>query len=157
MIRRSGFGLVLLALPLIACTKEVPPPGLLHVHCDHSAIAFFATGSAGITEQGRRALRNVFLSDTKGICSPPQPLFLCVTGHADKDGDEAANRRLSRLRAQAVADYLIELGVAREHIAVRGKGSAQPLVPNVPPPGSEPQNRRVEVAWLRYDQLANCK
>lgn len=155
---RNFFGFVLLTLPLIACAKEEPPPTPLHIHCVRSAMAFFDSGSAEMSAPSRQSLRNIFLSDVPGrACSLPRPLFLCVTGHSDKTGDETANRRLSLLRAQCVADYLIELGLLREAIAVRGKGSTQPLVLNVAPPGEEPQNRRVEVAWVQQEALANCK
>jgi flagellar motor protein MotB len=121
-------------------------------------MAFFDSGSATIMEQSRRSLRNMFVADGLGICSPnSRPLFLCVTGHTDKSGDETANRRLSLLRAQAVADYLVELGVAREHIAVRGRGSSEMLVQQSPPYGSEPQNRRVQIVWDKKAAFATCK
>ena len=155
---QNFLALVLLILPLLACAKEEPPPTPLHVHCDRSAMAFFDLGSAEMSGPSRHWLRNTFLSDVPGrACSLPRPLFLCVTGHTDKIGDETANRRLSLLRARGVADYLIELGVLREAIAVRGKGSTQPLVLDVAPPGEEPQNRRVEVAWVQQEALADCK
>ena len=55
------------------------------------------------------------------------------------------NMRLSRERAQAVADYLVSQGIERGRLEVRGFGYDQPL------PGrrsSAPENRRVEAVRI---------
>jgi outer membrane protein OmpA-like peptidoglycan-associated protein len=39
-----------------------------------------------------------------------------IVGHTDPSGTRAHNLRLSRARAQAVADRLVELGLPAEHI-----------------------------------------
>lgn len=51
-----------------------------------------------------------------------------VTGHADSTGTDAHNLALSRRRAQAVADWLVQRGVAPARIEVVGAGSAVPLI-----------------------------
>ena len=51
-----------------------------------------------------------------------------VTGHADATGTDAHNLALSRRRAQAVADWLAQRGVAPARIEVVGAGSSVPLI-----------------------------
>ena len=67
-----------------------------------------------------------------------------VVGHADTAGSREYNYRLSRRRAEAVAERLVAGGVASETLDVTSHGKDNPAVPtgdNV----SEPRNRRVEV------------
>ena len=53
-----------------------------------------------------------------------------VTGYADsKTGGAERNRKLSELRAQAVADELVRLGVGREKIEVVAAGGVDTLAP----------------------------
>ncbi len=70
-------------------------------------------------------------------------LAITVIGHSDGSGDEVWNRRLSRARAQAIADYLIRGGIAAERIAVEGRGSAAPIADNRTAHGRS-LNRRIE-------------
>jgi outer membrane protein OmpA-like peptidoglycan-associated protein len=51
-----------------------------------------------------------------------------VTGHADSTGNDVYNLALSRRRAQAVADWLVQRGVAASRIEVVGAGSSVPLI-----------------------------
>jgi len=53
---------------------------------------------------------------------------LVVTGHTDDTGDEAANLALSQARADAVAAYLADAGIARERLSAVGVGSSRPVV-----------------------------
>lgn len=66
-----------------------------------------------------------------------------ITGHTDASGDEAWNRRLSRLRAQSVADYLARGGIEVERLQVDGKGSSVPVADNETRLGRS-LNRRIE-------------
>jgi outer membrane protein OmpA-like peptidoglycan-associated protein len=51
-------------------------------------------------------------------------------------------------RAQAVADYLVQLGARRrEEITVQGYGASRPAADNATPRG-QAQNRRVEITIL---------
>lgn len=74
--------------------------------------------------------------------------ILGITGHTDASGNESWNRQLSAARAQAVADYLAERGVAADRLTVAGKGSMQPVADNDTEIGRE-RNRRIEFE-LRY-------
>ena len=66
-----------------------------------------------------------------------------ITGHSDALGDPAFNLDLSRRRAQSVADYLIERGVAGGRLVVEGAGASRPVADNDTNYGRR-QNRRIE-------------
>lgn len=72
-------------------------------------------------------------------------LKITITGHSDASGHESWNRRLSRARAQAVADYLIDAGVGADQLIVDGRGSSMPIAENDTPLGRS-LNRRIEFA-----------
>ena len=67
-----------------------------------------------------------------------------VEGFTDSTGAAAHNQTLSERRAGAVQSALLELGVARERIAVRGYGEAYPIAANDTAPNRQ-LNRRVEI------------
>lgn len=69
---------------------------------------------------------------------------LTIEGHTDSTGSADYNLRLSRERAQSVADTLIERAVGPERIAIRGYGESRPAASNETSAGRR-QNRRVEV------------
>lgn len=70
-----------------------------------------------------------------------------VVGHADSQGSDAYNQRLSEKRATAVADYLITAGVRDGRLNVRGAGESEPISSNDTEDGRA-QNRRVEIRSL---------
>lgn len=69
-----------------------------------------------------------------------------IEGYTDNRGQPAENLELSRARAQAVADVLVDLGIAAERIEVRGYGGAFPVAANASSHGRA-QNRRVEIVF----------
>ncbi|KLE32215.1 hypothetical protein AAW01_08875 [Aurantiacibacter gangjinensis] len=73
-----------------------------------------------------------------------------LAGHTDSGGNDAANLRASRSRAEAVAAWLVERGVDNDRIEVIAFGEQNPLAPNALPDGTpneegRRQNRRVEI------------
>ncbi len=66
-----------------------------------------------------------------------------VEGHTDSSGAEEHNQTLSENRAQAVLDYLVAHGVAKERLGSKGMSSSKPLDTNATAAGRE-NNRRVE-------------
>ncbi len=50
-----------------------------------------------------------------------------VTGHTDRLGSEAANRRLSLQRAESVKAYLVARGVPASRLVTEGLGSSRPV------------------------------
>ncbi|MEM9015185.1 MAG: OmpA family protein, partial [Pseudomonadota bacterium] len=66
-----------------------------------------------------------------------------ISGHTDPLGDELENIELSARRAQSVAAFLSERGVARNRLKTLGHGSSLPIVSNETAFGRA-QNRRIE-------------
>jgi outer membrane protein OmpA-like peptidoglycan-associated protein len=70
-----------------------------------------------------------------------------IAGYTDNVGKKAANIKLSRTRAQNVANYLIKKGVNPERIVVKGYGRKRPVASNKTAAGRA-FNRRVEVSVI---------
>ena len=102
-----------------------------------------------------RALSPTLLSMAARISSccqgPKPPGPITIVGHTDSRGDDAYNLRLSRARAQAVADWFGgQVGIRTRAFQVSGRGETAPIAANVRPDGSDDpesraRNRRVEV------------
>jgi hypothetical protein len=54
---------------------------------------------------------------------------LKIVGHADNNGSESGNIRVSQGRANVVRDYLIEQGLAEERIVMQYYGDKRPFAP----------------------------
>ncbi len=67
-----------------------------------------------------------------------------IYGHADSTGTNEYNQGLSERRAQAIMNYLIEKGVAKERLSAFGFGETKPIATNSTPEGRQ-KNRRVEL------------
>jgi len=75
-------------------------------------------------------------------------LRIKITGHTDSDGAAAHNLELSKQRAAAVKDYLINYySIADSRVQTDGKGATQPVAPNTSETGKA-KNRRVEFVKL---------
>ena len=73
---------------------------------------------------------------------------LLITGHCADRGTASARQKLSEERADAVASYLIEMGVRDQyHIFTQGKGSKEPVASNNTEEGRA-KNRRVEITIM---------
>jgi outer membrane protein OmpA-like peptidoglycan-associated protein len=69
---------------------------------------------------------------------------LIISGHTDNVGKESYNLNLSSQRAESVAEYFLDKGIAPEQVTFFGYGSAQPIATNATPEGRK-KNRRVEI------------
>ncbi|MBV6289668.1 OmpA family protein [Pseudomonas aegrilactucae] len=69
-----------------------------------------------------------------------------IEGYTDSTGASEDNLVLSRDRAQAVADMLVDLGVDERRIQVEGYGDQYPVEANASERGRA-QNRRVEIVF----------
>lgn len=127
-------------------SRLIPPPTSTHMALSGRPRADLMIGfelnSAQLSAEGVNSAqvfaRSLLTSELSG------KRFL-IEGHTDLRGGRAINRALSAKRAQAVADYLVVLGVGRERLQTRGLGSDAPL------PGkraSDPVNRRVEAELI---------
>ena len=68
-----------------------------------------------------------------------------VEGFTDSTGTTAHNQELSERRANAVRTGLLEMGIASNRIAIRGKGEAMPVAAN-DTAANRQLNRRVEIS-----------
>ncbi|MGM0541613.1 MAG: OmpA family protein [Pseudomonadota bacterium] len=73
---------------------------------------------------------------------------VAITGHTDSIGPESYNQVLSQERAQEVADYLGNKGVAPSRMIVTGMGESAPVADNMTKAGRA-ANRRVEVEIIQ--------
>ncbi|MCG8294220.1 OmpA family protein [Pseudomonas entomophila] len=69
-----------------------------------------------------------------------------IEGYTDSTGNPEDNLKLSRDRAQSVADMLVDLGVDEKRIQVEGYGDQYPVEANASERGRA-QNRRVEIVF----------
>jgi outer membrane protein OmpA-like peptidoglycan-associated protein len=101
---------------------------------------YFATASAELLPASDAAI-----AEAAALLRARPDLRLDVVGHTDDRGGEALNLTLSRRRAQAVADALVQAhGIASERLGVRGAGASQPVADNASEAGRA-LNRRVEL------------
>lgn len=73
-----------------------------------------------------------------------------INGHTDYIGDSTNNLKLSFKRAQAVAAYLIEKGIAETRLKVQGFGGKYPLS-YLDTEAEHNRNRRVEIKLFRKE------
>lgn len=71
-----------------------------------------------------------------------------IIGHTDKKGNDAANLRLSQLRAAEVVKELVKRGVAPSQLKSKGVGEAEATVPETASDAERLQDRKVEVKAL---------
>jgi outer membrane protein OmpA-like peptidoglycan-associated protein len=77
---------------------------------------------------------------------------ILVEGHTDSTGTDAYNQALSERRAQSVALFTQNQGVAGTRFTIKGYGESQPVAPNATAEGRQ-KNRRVEIAIMANDDL----
>jgi len=111
----------------------------------YSAIVYFPLGSASIDDAGRRELA-WFVEHMQ----PYPTARFDVQGFTDSTGGDAANAKIARERADAVALALEGLGVAKDRLLVQSLGESAPAATNKTAQGRR-NNRRVEVT-VRTDE-----
>lgn len=79
-----------------------------------------------------------------------KPRQVQVHGHTDSRGTDRYNLMLSQRRADAVAAWLVQRGVAADLLATRGFGASSPIAANRRPDGTDDpagrqKNRRVDI------------
>ena len=99
----------------------------------------FGTDLSRLTPDGMRSAQK--LADV--LQQNPQRNVL-IEGFADSTGAADYNQALSERRATAVRTALLDMGVARERIEVRGYGESFPVAAN-DNAGNRQLNRRVEI------------
>ena len=102
----------------------------------------FETGSARLTPASLTILDEVAETLRKN-----PDVRVEVAGHTDDRGRRDFNVKLSRQRAEAVRDYLVNKGIAADRLSARGYGPDQPAADNASAEGRA-MNRRVELKIL---------
>lgn len=113
------------------------PDGSLMVNIPSNVT--FDTDSATIKPSFRSVLDGV----AQTISQEPR-INARVVGHTDSTGNPDHNMALSQRRAQSVATYLADRGVANTRLTAEGRGQTQPVASNASEEGRT-QNRRVEI------------
>lgn len=98
------------------------------------SIVFFTALSANLDDQANTVIDAVARDS---VAHPARTVV--VQGFADRVGTPTANKTLSELRAQVVADALVARGVNRQKIALRPRGAT------ASDPGVE--SRRVDISF----------
>lgn len=75
-------------------------------------------------------------------------MYARIEGNTDSVGEAEANQALSERRADAIVEYLVARGIARERLSARGNGSKNPVDSNKSPEGRA-RNRRTDVLFIR--------
>jgi OOP family OmpA-OmpF porin len=115
-----------------AVTPAPPPPV-------RNFLVFFDFDKAVLTPAGRQVVEAA-----AGTYKSTGSARIDLTGYTDLSGPVGYNLKLSRRRAEAVRDYLVQLGIPKDAITVTARGKQNPRVPT-PDGVREPQNRRVEI------------
>ena len=98
----------------------------------------FEFGSSDLSSNSFSLLNSVL-----GAIKSCPAVIIEISGHTDDVGDDASNQLLSEKRAQSVADYFTQAGVAKEKIHPIGFGSTLPVGDNRTETGRA-ANRRIE-------------
>lgn len=98
----------------------------------------FDSGSATLKSTAKKDLDSV----VSKIKSRHSGASVRVEGHTDSDpirkSKWGSNEALSKARANAVRDYLVQKGIGRDLVSTVGKGASEPK-------GSKKESRRVEI------------
>lgn len=88
-----------------------------------------------------------FLNGLVRVVDGHSDLRIKVTGYTDSDGSEPYNIDLSQRRAQALIDYFVSKGLARDRILIDFKGESNPKGDNGTSAGRQ-ENRRVDFQFI---------
>jgi outer membrane protein OmpA-like peptidoglycan-associated protein len=103
----------------------------------------FETGKTKIKEESLPALIDLAL-----LLGKKPDWALTIAGHTDSQGAASSNLRLSKGRAQAVADFLTKAGIDAKRFDVKWFGETKPIADNKTKEGRQ-RNRRVEMTVIQ--------
>ena len=119
----------------------------INVTFDEESGVYFATDSYAIEGQSRQALTSM-----ANILKEYPKTNVLVEGHTDSTGSDAYNLTLSKNRAQAVTNFLVQQGISGGRIDTKWYGESQPKYDNSTVEGRS-KNRRVEMAIVASEEL----
>jgi outer membrane protein OmpA-like peptidoglycan-associated protein len=124
-----------------------PAPDVPVLHAD----VYFDFKSVRLRADAARMLQ-----DNAAVMTRTEAWAVLVTGYADHQGPPAYNRNLAQRRAEAVKQFLVELGVPETSVKVVAVGQEATLCDD---PGQECQqlNRRVHLEIRNLGPVAQVK
>jgi outer membrane protein OmpA-like peptidoglycan-associated protein len=102
----------------------------------------FETNSSKIQETSFPSLDEIY-----NLLVNNSNLIVEIGGHTNLVMEEVASVRLSTDRAKAVADYLVNKGIERKRLAIKGYGNSKPIE-NDKSQAANKINQRVEIKIL---------
>ena len=109
----------------------------------------FSSGAAALPDTSKTILDKVTT-----VAQELNPKEIVVEGHTDSVGSAATNDELSKKRADTVAAYLKEKGIADNMVKSEGYGFQKPLSSNKSKEGRA-QNRRVDI-WITPEGIQHA-
>ncbi len=88
------------------------------------------------------------LNEVADVLKQNPDVRIHIDGHTDSQGTESYNLALSKRRAEAVRNYLIDQGIEEDRLQTRAFGETEPIAPNTSEENMA-KNRRVELSVIR--------
>ena len=104
----------------------------------NTAAIVFEKGSTTLTNDAKTVLNEV-----ADVIMSYSGQVVEIAGHTDSSGEALANLELSRRRAIAVQEYLVDRQVPQSRLSPIGYGETDPIADNLTPEG-QAANRRIE-------------
>jgi OOP family OmpA-OmpF porin len=108
--------------PIAIAPAVVEPPRPVIQKLTLSTDVLFDFGKAELKDSGKQRLDQL-VSEIKGADVDE----IVAVGHADRIASDDYNQKLSEARAQAVKDYLSQVGAKSNVITAEGKGESRPV------------------------------
>lgn len=119
----------------------------INVTFDETSGVYFDTEKYNINAASQETLDKL-----AGIFKEYPGSNILVEGHTDSTGADAYNLTLSKNRAQAVTNYLVQQGVSSGRFNTKWYGETQPKYDNSTVEGRA-KNRRVELAIVANEEM----
>lgn len=119
------------------------------VYSARSAEVYFAFGKADLTPEAGAVLDSV----VAGLRANPRHLRIRITAHTDSIGTPTANETLSKRRAAAVRDKLLQRGLGDAQIEIATFGERLPAATNATEEGRQ-RNRRATLEIMMAVPMA---
>ncbi len=122
-------GVVLGACEPAPSTQALLASGFGDTILDDGAVLFFDPGQPQLPMESERQLVRMMPQIRAALAKLPDGgRRVCIAGHTDNTGSEMVNQELSLRRAEIVAARLVDFGMARSDIVMRGYGNTKPFI-----------------------------
>lgn len=122
------------------------------LHCQEDVQALLRARSIRFEEGSSRidAASSPLVAEVAQSLRPCLGSIIAITGHTDNSGTPAGNMELSRERAFAVQQALVNQGIPEDGLRARGVGSSMPVEGLDP---ADPANRRIEFTVVETEPI----